>query len=527
MIKGIEKDGKVGASAKHFAGYGQSNNGMDRASADISERDLREVHLQPFKEAIKHNVKTIMVNGSDVNGIPVPANTYLLEDVLRKELGFKGITLSDWEDIERLYTNHHIVPSKRDAIKRAFNAGTDINMANTDLEAVDILEDLVLKNEITIDKLNETVKRILETKQALGLFNPKPVINEDLQTIQNNSKTIAKQIAEESITLLKNENNILPLKKGLKNILVVGETANTKRHICGGWTLNWASANEEDLDFKTILEVLKEKMPNTNITYAKDIETLSKIVHTNQTFDLCINVVGEEPHSEWLGDTEDLKIEPQEAALLEASLKLEMPHIMVSLIGRPMDITEYEPGLNAILWAYLPGSEGTYPIVDILLGNISPSGKTPITYPLHVGQVPIYYNLRRYKTETTSTTYQPLYPFGHGLSYTTFEYSNLVISNEDILKVNVTITNKGAMKAKETILLYIVDGCTTVTRPVQSLKGFKKIELDINESKTITFELIKNDLSYYDEDYQFVFEPRTIKIRIADLEKSIKLTKRA
>ena len=529
LVQGMQATKEVAACAKHFVGYGESSNGMDRTPADLSERSIWETHIPPFVSAINAGVKTIMVSGGDVNGTPMPASKKLLTDVLRNKLGFKGLILSDWEDVYRLYKHHHIARDKEEAIMKAFNAGLDLNMMVTDIDTLDIMERLVNDNKISLKRLNETVKRVLRLKFELGMFGKKEIdVKRAAESSGNHeSETIAKKVALESITLLKNDNHLLPLSKGIKKILVTGKTADSKRHLCGGWTLGWDSAKEEDLKILTIIEALKLEVPECKITYVKHLNELSEIDLAKENFDLCLSIVGETPHSEWLGDSFDLAIENEEIMLLKAAKGTGLPVVMVSLIGRPVNMVWAHENIPAILWAYLPGSSGAKAVVETLFGDYNPSGKLPITFPKDGNQVPVVYNARRYTGGAVFTKYEPLYPFGYGLSYTEFEYSDLKVSDqvhlgEDCL-VSVDVKNVGSFPGDEVIQVYLQDQYASVTRPLKSLKGFKKIQLDINESKTISFRLTKDELSLYDEDLQWVEEKRKIEIQVGNLRRIIEI----
>ena len=463
-----------------------------------------------------------MVNGADLNGVPLPASKRMLNDVLKEELGFKGITLSDWEDVTRLKDRHKVVCNKEQAILRSFNAGLDINMAVTDLDTVDIMERLVKEGKISIERLNQAVSAILRTKFELGLFERLELNIESVKRrpFLQESKDIAKKIVEESVTLLKNE-DILPLDNNIKKILVTGKGANSKRHMCGGWTLNWASANEEDLNFPTILEELKSRVnEDTLITHVETVEELQNLYLSEDDYDVIISVVTEEPHSEWLGDSFDLYIEEDELNLLKAANRTNIDVVMVSLLGRPQKLKWQAKNIPAILWAYYPGSEGSKPLVDILFGDVNPSGKTPMTFPVNANQIPIVYNARRYDSFDISTKYEPLYPFGHGLSYTTFEYSDIQTSNnvklgEEVI-VSINVTNTGNVEGTEVVQLYLVDQFASVTRPMKSLKGFKRVSLKPQETKQVSMILGKHELSIYNEYLEYVEEAREIEVQIGN-----------
>jgi len=529
LVLGMQDNGEVAACAKHYLGYGEASNGMDRTPADISERNIWETHIPPFQAAINSGVKAIMVSGGDVNGTPMTANKKLLTDVLRNKLGFKGIVLSDWDDVLRLYKNHHIACTKKEAIMKAFNAGLDLNMMVADVETLEIMEQLVNEKKISLERLDEAVTRVLRVKCELGMFEKDEIDVEKAIEFSGNpqSKRIAKQVSLESMTLLKNENNLLPLAKTIKSILVTGKTASSKNRLCGGWTLGWDIAKEEDLDFLTILESLHNKLPNCKITYAKDINELEALNIEKEQFDICISIVGETPHSEWLGDSFDLAIEQEELDLLKAANQTNIPQVMVSVIGRPVNMLWPQEHLSSIVWAYLPGSEGADAITDVLFGDYNPSGKFAVTFPRDGNQIPIVYNARKYTGGEIFTRYEPLYPFGYGLSYTEFEYSNLhakdQIHLDDDCIVTVEVKNIGKYEGEEVVQLYLEDKYASVTRPLKSLKGFKKIHLKPNESKVVTITLNKDDLSLFNENLEWVEENRKIEIQIKSVKKILEI----
>ncbi len=529
LVQGMQATGSVGACAKHYLGYGEASNGMDRTPADLSERSIWETHLPPFQSAIKAGVKTVMVSGGDVNGTPMPASKRLMTDVLRNKLGFKGLTLSDWDDVLRLYKNHHIASSKEEAIMKAFNAGLDLNMMVADVETLDIMERLVIENKINIERLDEIVSRVLRVKFELGMFDKQEIdVNKAIALSGNlESRFIAKKLAQESIVLLKNENKLLPISNNIKSILVTGKTASSKRHLCGGWTLGWDSAKEEDLDFLTILQAIKLKIPDCKITYVKDVFELGEVNFDEEKFDLCLSVVGETPHSEWLGDSMDLSIEKDEIDLLKAAKETNLPLVMISVIARPVNMIWAQENISSILWAYLPGSCGGEAITDCLFGDYNPSGKLPISFPKDGNQIPVVYNARRYTSSDIFTKYEPLYPFGYGLSYTEFEYCSLDVLGQvhlgDDCFVSLDIKNIGNYAGDEVVQLYLQDQYASVTRPLKSLKGFKKVHLEPNETKTITFKLTKDDLSLFDENLMWVEEKRKIEIQVGSLRKVLEL----
>jgi beta-glucosidase len=523
LVTGMQSGGDLAACAKHFIGYGEARNGMDRTPADLSERAILEMHAPPFEAAIEADVLTIMVNGGDVNGVPMPVSKRMLNGLLRDKLGFTGITLSDWEDVERLYSRHNVVPNQKESIIRAFNAGLDMNMAVNNIGAVDVMEQAVKDGEIDIARVDQAVRNILLTKFKLGLFAQAPIdVDQAAARVGSpQSKALAKQLALQSMTLLKNQNNILPLAKDLTSILVTGSAASSKGHLCGGWTLGWAGAQEHDLHCDTVLDAIRNIVSgNTKITYVANAYELSQLNLSQENFDVCITVISEEPHSEWVGDSMELGLEAAEDKILRASVATGLPVVMVSVLGRPLNVTWADTHVEAMLWAYLPGTEGAGPIAELLFGDVNPSGKLPISFPKDGSHVPVVYNARSYQSGEISTRYDPLYEFGFGLSYTTFTYHDLQVASDIAigkdLEVSVTVTNVGEWAGDEVVQLYLRDKFATVTRPLKSLQAFARISLQASESKTVTLKLTPKELSLYDEDLNFVQERRSIEVLIGD-----------
>lgn len=532
LIEGLQGSGDLAACAKHFAGYGEARNGMDRTPADLSERSILETHVPPFEAAIASDVLTIMASGADVNAMPMPASKKMLTDLLRDRLGFRGVTMSDWEDVARLYSRHKISADSKGAVARAFNAGLDLNMAVANIAVVDDMVELVEEGSISMRRVDEAVRRVLHVKFRLGLFERRPIRIDKASALVGSaqSKETAKEMARQSITLLKNADNLLPLSKETKSILVTGRSATSKRNLCGGWTLGWGGAQEEDLDCCTVLDAIgKLVSPDTRITHVNDAAELAELAAS--AFDVCISVVSEEPHSEWLGDSMDLAMEQEESALLKAAFATGVPVVMVSLLPRPVNITWEADNLGAIVWAYSPGTEGAGPIAEVLFGDVNPCGRLPISFPRHTGQIPVVYNARSYVSDEINTRYDPLYPFGFGLSYTQFEYRELrlpaSVNIGEEMEVSVRVKNVGAVEGCDVVQLYLKDVYASVTRPLKSLKAFASVSLQAGEEKTVRLKLGPQQLGLYDEDLQFVQEPRAIDVMIAELEARFELVSTA
>jgi beta-glucosidase len=530
LVEGIQGSGDLAACAKHFIGYGESRNGMDRTQADLSERSILETHAPPFEAAIASDVLAIMVSGGDVNAVPVPASKKLLRNLLRDRLGFKGVTVSDWEDVYRLHSRHKVAVDRRDAIARAFNAGLDMNMAVADIGAVDTMVELVEEGKISIERVDEAAGNVLSMKIRLGLFEKAAIDVQNSGALVGSiaSKGIAKQLASQSITLLKNEGNLLPLSKLTSSILVTGSSANSKRHLCAGWTLGWSGADENELDCKTVLEALGDVVsPETTITHVESIEQLKDLDLINRTFDVCVSVLSEEPHAEWFGDSMDLKLEDDEAEMLAAASATGIPVVMVSLLGRPLNISWAAENLAAILWAYSPGTEGADAIAEILFGDFNPCGRLPISFPRDATQIPVVYNARNYQCDEINTRYDPLYPFGYGLSYTRFEYSGLLVPEKvelgEGVDVSVTVRNVGDVDGCEVVQLYLRDQYASVTRPLKLLKAFARADLRAGEEQQVLLSVSPRELSLYNEELELVEEAREIEVIVADQCQGFKL----
>jgi beta-glucosidase len=400
-----------------------------------------------------------------------------------------------------------------------------MNMAVNNIGAVDVMEEAVENGSIKMTRLDQAVGNILLTKYKLGLFSRPPLnVEQAVERVGSpKSRALAKQLALESITLLKNENNILPLAKNLKSILVTGRAATSKRHLCGGWTLGWAGAKEEDLDCDTVLDALKAIVsPSTRLIYVTDSDQLAELDLAQENFDVCISVISEEPHAEWVGDSMELGLEQDEDKILRASVATGIPVVMVSVIGRPLNMSWADANVAAMLWAYLPGTEGAAPIAELLFGDANPSGRLPISFPRDGSHLPVVYNARSYQSGEISTRYDPLYEFGHGLSYTQFEYSNLQVASKvsvgDDLDVSITVKNIGKHAGDDVVQLYLRDQFATVTRPLKSLQAFTRVSLQAGAIETVTLTLSPRELSLYDENLNFVEEPRVIDILIGDLK---------
>lgn len=525
IIEGIQESGKVAASAKHFLSYGAANNGQDRQSTDFSDRTLQEIFLPPFREAVKAGAKTVMINSGDVNGVPVHSSKELMTDLLKEELGFEGFIISDWEDVRKLEYYHKLVPSLEEALTVSFNAGLDMTMIPMSIDDIKTLEELVKSGKILEERLDDAVRKILKVKYEIGLFEDKYGDENKAAELAGNEESIntAKQMALESLTLLKNENNILPITKEKKNILIVGPVADSKRMLCGGWTIGWQGADEKDLVLgETILQVVKKK-EGINVIYVPNYEDEEKVREAAKKADMAIAALGEEPYAEYEGDTESLDIAIEQQKLLHILEEEKIPTAVVLVSGRPLTIEWASKNMDAILWAYLPGTEGGSAIIDTLFGDYNPGGRLPITIPKNIGQLPITYNSRQ------TSNYDPLYPFGHGLSYTKFQYSKISIPDKvsagDNLRVSLNLKNIGEYAGDEVVLLYFNEMYTEVIPRRKQLAAFSRIHLEKGEEKKVELGISQEQLKILGHDMKWMNKERDIQIQIGDIKKVVHITK--
>lgn len=510
---------------KHYVGYSLPFNGKDRTPALIGERTLREYFLPPFAAGIRAGAPTLMVNSAEVDGIPGHANHQYLTTILRDELGFKGFTVSDWEDIKRLYTRDKLAASEKEAVKIAVMAGVDMSMVPFDFSFYELLLELANSGEVPMARIDEAVGRILTVKFQAGLFDPpKLPIPAEANFATPEAAVINRQAARESIILAKNDRHLLPLKKNA-NILVTGPTANLLSVMNGGWTITW-QGNSEDLypkDKPTVVGAL-QKQSEGKITFVggrrfDEPIDIAEVVREAGRHDYILLCLGEPPYTETVGNVPSLNLPEEQTALADAVLATGKPVILLTFGGRPRIITTIAEKAQAVLLGFLPGMEGGEAVADILYGAYNPDAKLPITYPRDTNDIMTY----DYKPIESFelNTYHPLYPFGHGLSYTTFETSNLeldkpVIGLQENVKVSVDVKNTGRMAGKETVLVYLNDVAASVTRPNKQLKAFNKVALEPGESKRLEFTLTPYDLSFIGVDLKRIVEPGEFTVMVGN-----------
>lgn len=538
VVKAYEEDGlrnptAVASCMKHYLGYSASRNGKDRTPIYLPEIEMREYYLPQFREAVKAGASTIMINSSEINGIPVHASKYLLTDILRKELGFEGMIVTDWEDIKRLHTWHKIAATPREAVVKAINAGIDMSMVPSDFSFYDLLVEAVKKGEVPMSRVDDAVRRILLLKAKLGLFEnayPEPAATANFGKPEY--QTLALDAAHEAMTLLKNQNNILPLAKSSK-VLVAGPSAQSISALNGCWSYTWQGKEEQwyPADSKTILQAITEKVGAANVitTTGKgwdnplnfDSYSLGAAAVNADVIVLCI---GENAYAESPGNIPDLALDENQAALAKAAAASGKPVILVLTEGRPRFISNIEPAAKGILMAYWSGKKTAEAVADVLFGDYNPNGILPFSYPRSMGEIVLYdrkgaEDVREVFNDNINTGYDPLFPFGHGLSYTSFEYGDIQLSGtrlkgSDKLTVSINVTNTGKRDGKHTVELYSRDLYASVTPSQKRLRAFQKIDLKAGEAKTVSFTIDKNDLAFVNAALQTVTEPGDFELMI-------------
>jgi beta-glucosidase len=555
MIRGYQGENNdisnkysVAACMKHFVGYHAVISGKDRTPAYIPDNVLSEYHIEPFKKAIEAGAKTVMINSGLINGVPVHADYNLMINVLRNKLGFEGVILTDWEDIRKLHDRDKVAKNQKEAIKMAINAGIDMSMIPYEYEHfIKNLIALVKEGEVSIERIDDAVTRILKLKFELDLFN-NPVTNfeeyEDFGSKKHHQ--LAYKAASESITLLKNDDNILPLK-GNPRILVTGPNADNMRTLNGAWTYSWQGDLTDDFagDYNTIFEAIRNNFGSSNVKYVPGVTyrkggnyydldevDISKAVQEARRSDYIVLCLGENTYTEKPGDLNDLNIHKLQTKLAIELSKTGKPIILILNLGRPRLISDIEPLMSAVVNVYLPGNFGADALSDIISGRVNPSGKLPYSYPAYPNSLLPYY----YKPSEVQNNAQGaynyvgevnnLYEFGYGLSYSDFKYSNFAVSKDtfalsDTINVGVFVTNDSDIDGYETIQVYSSDLYASITPDIKRLRDFSKVHIKAGETKRLSFSIPVSELEFYNIDNVPVVEEGRFKITINDNVKEI------
>jgi beta-glucosidase len=546
-VKGFQGDrlgatNTVMACVKHFAAYGAAQAGRDYHTVDMSDRMLREVYLPPYKAAVDAGAATVMTSFNEYDGVPATGSRFLMTDVLRKEWGFDGFVVTDYTSIMEMMA-HGVAEDKASAAAMALEAGVDMDMqAGFYQEA---LPALVKSGKIKEEVVNLSVRRVLQKKFELGLFEDpyrySDVQREKATIMRPEHLAAARDVARKSIVLLKNERGLLPLAKTVKTIALIGPLANTKKDMIGSWSAagDWSKA-------VTLLEGMKAAVsPSTKLLYARgcninddSTKYLAEAVRTAKQADVVVLAVGEAAMMTGeAASRASLDLPGIQQKLVEEIHKTGKPVVLVLMNGRPLTINWIDRNIPAVLEAWYGGTQGGHAIADVIFGAYNPSGKLPVTFPKSVGQIPIFYSMKntgrpmdannKYTSKYLDESNDPLYPFGYGLSYTSFAYGDVTLSGspiteQDTLTVTCSVTNAGSRAGEEVVQLYVRDWVGSVTRPVKELKGFRKVMLQPGESKAITFKLSAKDLSYYRKDMTFGTEPGKFEVYIGGNSRDVK-----
>jgi beta-glucosidase len=522
----------LAATGKHFLGYSAPLSGKDRTPAWIPERQLRELFLPPFKEAMDAGLLTVMVNSSEINGIPVHSDRELLTDLLRTELGFDGLAVTDWEDIGKLVSLHRVAATYKEAVHMSVMAGIDMAMVPYDYTFTDALVELVREGQIPESRIDESVYRILSVKQRLGLLaDPQPAPTMASPVDPATSHAASLDAARQSMTLLKN-NGILPAPL-TGRILLAGPAAEYIPMMYGSWTYTW-QGNDVDAypdGIRSLHDVLadRDSATVTLVPWDASREPDRLRAHAYGS-DVAILALGEVPSVEKPGDIEDLELPADQLDLVRSVAETGVPVVVVLFQNRPRIIRQIEPMVDAILLAYLPGPFGAQAVVETLDGTWNPGGHLPFTYPRFSGSLVAYDHKPSERNDVFNAwnAFQPQYPFGHGLSYTTFEYSDLDVDTRDYdrtgtINVGVTLTNTGTRAGRDAVLLFVKDHVATVTPADRRLRAFESIYLEPGERRRLTWTLDSSALSFVGRDLTTVVEPGTFSIQIEDLETRFEL----
>ncbi len=543
-VKGMQGDDltspdTIAATAKHFLGYSVPHTGRDRTPAYISTPELYETFVPPFDAAFDAGARTIMINSGEINGVPVHADPTILRDLLRDELGYAGIAVTDWADVDKLFNYHRVAHDLREATELAVNAGIDMAMTPMSPEFADHVVALVKDGRIPESRIDESVRRILALKVEMGLFDDDvPDASARTKIGSDDSANASLQAAREGIVLLRNTDDLLPLAEN-STILVTGPAANDLVPLHGSWTYSWQGTDPALYpESPTIADALIERFGKTNVVYhegatwdePRDIDNVVRIAGMADAVVLCL---GEFPSTEIPGDISDLAISQAQTDLANALAQTGTPVILVMVTNRARVITDLEAGMDAILWAGHPGPMGPQALAEILAGDVNPSARLPFTYPRHPNAL-LMYDHKFTETNTprdASAGYDPLFPFGAGRGYSTFAYSDLDIDLPEFdasglqgaVKVTTTITNTSDRAGAEVVQLYLTDQVASVTPRVKRLAAFDKVEIAPGESRTVTLEVPAKAFTMIDRDGNRIFEPGTFTIQVADHTSAVTL----
>ncbi|GGJ10741.1 beta-glucosidase [Alicyclobacillus cellulosilyticus] len=577
-VRGLQGDDLcrgVAATGKHFVGYGASEGGMNWAPAHIPPRELREVYLHPFEAVVKEaKIASIMPGYHELDGIPCHSSRELLHDILRREWGFDGIVVSDYFAIANLFEYHRVASTREEAARYAVACGVDVELPSRDIYH-DALRRALEQGLVSLEDVERLVRRVLTMKFRLGLFD-NPFVDPDAALAVFDTpaqRALAREAAQKSIVLLKNDGDLLPLSKSLRRIAVLGPNADTIRNLVGDYAYPchietllemkddanvFHTAMPDDIQavdqfvpMTTILAAIREKVsPQTEVVYAKGCDILGdddagipEAVAAAQGADVAIVIVGDKAGLTddcTTGEARDratLGLLGQQERLVREVVATGTPTVVVLVSGRPLAVTWIAEHVPAVLAAWLPGEEGAQAVADVLFGDYNPAGRLPITVPRTAGQVPVFYAHKpsggrsHWKGAYVDTSNLPLYPFGHGLSYTRFAYRDLAVTPETVgatgqVEVSCVVENVGPRAGEEVVQLYVHDVAASVTRPVLELRGFCRVALAPGEAKRVTFTLDVRQLGFYDRNMRYIVEPGEVEVHIGASSADLRLTGR-
>ncbi|MHB8085487.1 MAG: glycoside hydrolase family 3 N-terminal domain-containing protein [Dehalococcoidia bacterium] len=569
-LQGTDIKNGVVATLKHFIGYGKSEGGLNHAPADIPQRMLREVYLYPFEKVIREAGALSVMNAyNEIDGIPCAASEELLTHILRDEWGFEGTVVSDYYAVVMLYRNHLVAATKEEAARLALTAGIDQELPDQDCMTVRFKDD-VKSGMFPVELIDRAVRRVLKIKFMLGLFEEPYIKQTDKRKVFDipEHRKLALEAARESIVLLKNEGNVLPLSKGIKRLAVIGPNAENPRSQLGDYTypahtqvmgmtaftMNCELPPDEvkpdtmTVPVVSILEGIRSKVaPSCEVIYARGCELgsdsnegFAQAVEAAKSAEAVVMVVGgksgltPECTCGEMRDRTNLDLPIVQQQLIRAVYETGKQIIFIIIDGRPVALDWIAEKIPAIIEAWLPGEEGGNAVADIIFGDYNPGGRLPISFPYNAGQLPIYYGRKptggksQFWGDYVDACIIPKYEFGFGLSYTIFEYKNLRIDPLKIpstgkVKIITDITNAGKMAGVDVVQLYINDVVASVTRPVKELKGFQRVYLKAAETRTVEFELEAGDLAFYDKSMKLIVEPGMFKVMVGASSRDIKL----
>lgn len=537
----------IATSMKHFMGYGVPWTGKDRTPAYISPADLREKHFAPFLAGIEAGALSVMVNSASVNGMPMHANKEILTHWLKEQTGWDGVLITDWADVNNLYTREMVAKDKKDALRIAINAGIDMVMEPYSCDACGYIIELVNEGKIPMSRIDDACRRVLRMKYRLGLFeHPTQKLKNYPLFGGEQFAQLALEGATESMVLLKNNNNILPLQKG-KKILLTGPNANQMRCLDGGWSYTWQGNRTDEFagKYNTIYEALcneygKENIVlNQGVTYneagkywEENEPQIAAAVEAAKHVDVVVACIGENSYTETPGNLTDLWLSENQRNLVKALATTGKPIILVLNEGRPRLIADIEPLAQGVVDILIPGNYGGDALAQLLSGKANFSGKMPYTYPKEINSLANYDFKKSEEVGTMEGAYDynakitQQWGFGHGLSYTTYQYSNLKVdkatfAHDDVIRVSVEVKNTGKVAGKESVLLFSSDLMASMVPDGRRLRAFDKVALQPGESKTVTFDLKANDLAFVGWDGKWILEEGDFKLMVADQQATI------